>query len=629
MVAIALGVGVLVAPRLVLAETATEAGHAELRGRLAEILARYHVPGMAVALYQRGDEPASWAVGLGLANVRDRTPATADTPFRVASISKMWLALAILKLQAEGRLSLTDRVTDLVPEVACVNPFEGGAEPRPVRVVHLLESTTGWDDLPLRAFAHDEPRPATLREALDLTASARVSRWPPGTRYAYNNAGPAVSAAIVEKVTGRPYEEHVAATFFAPLGMRTASFLPSDAHPPTRLYQRDGHTEVPYWHMLVRPAAALNASANDMGKALALLVQRGHVGDLELLPRAALERMESTRTGLGAEAGLTTGYGLHSQALQEEGFLWRGHRGGIEGASADLFYLPDLGVGYFFALNSDHDEAFEAVGRALRAHLTRALRPRGSAGPAAGVSAEALARYAGWYEGSYDGWYEPVSPRYERSRPRAVLLDLARVEAIPGGLQVRARAGHPARGRYLAASASPTLLRRPHETTPTLALAGSAEAPVLVTPDTTLRRVPTWAAWLRLGGLGLAALTLASVGLFAAFWIPRALLGRPAAHLHTRVWPLAAALTLVAGIALDGLGTPARLGRPTLWALALTLLSVLYPALSALAVVGIARAPRREIARGVYLHTWAASVVLAGVAIYLAAWGLVGLCTWR
>ena len=81
-------------------------------------------------------------------------PHTADTLFRIGSTSKAFVSLSILMLADQGKLSLDDPVHKLAPEVWFENRWESSD---PVRVVHLLEHTTGWDDFHLREYAKKRP----------------------------------------------------------------------------------------------------------------------------------------------------------------------------------------------------------------------------------------------------------------------------------------------------------------------------------------------------------------------------------------------------------------------------------------------------------------------------------------
>ena len=191
----------------------------ELQDAVAAVIREREVPAVGIAMVD-ADGPI-WVGALGKADLEKGVPADENTMFRIGSTSKMFVALAVLKLVEEGRLSLDDRVADLAPDVAFENPWE---DTDPVRVVHPLEHTTGWDDIHLPEYAHNDPTPATLKQGLDFHPHSRVSRWLPGTRISYCNSGPAVAAYIVQQITGEDFEDYVRQNFFAPMGMQSATF---------------------------------------------------------------------------------------------------------------------------------------------------------------------------------------------------------------------------------------------------------------------------------------------------------------------------------------------------------------------------------------------------------------------
>jgi len=159
-------------------------------------------PGAAVVIVSR--EKVDWLAGIGKADVAANKPVTDETLFRIGSTSKAFAALAALQLQEEGRLKLTDIVKQWVPDVAFTNPWEAT---NPMRLVHLMEHTSGFDDIHLREYALNDPTPIALRDALIYGADSRISRWPPGDRMAYCNSGPAVLAAVIEKASGERFED--------------------------------------------------------------------------------------------------------------------------------------------------------------------------------------------------------------------------------------------------------------------------------------------------------------------------------------------------------------------------------------------------------------------------------------
>src|SRR6185312_157424 len=232
-----------------------------LRAAIEEVLKQTKTPGAAVAIVSR--DKVEWTAGIGLSDVAAGKPATDVTLFRIGSVSKGFVALAALQLQEQGKLKLTDTVKQWVPDVAFINPWEATD---PVRLVHLMEHTSGFDDIHLREYALNDPTPISLKDALAYGASSRVCRWRPGTRMAYCNSGPAVLAAVIEKVTGERFEDYVQEHFFKPLHMDTASYFytPEVQQRITRLYRPDGVTPYPYWHIALRAAGSVNASAKDM-----------------------------------------------------------------------------------------------------------------------------------------------------------------------------------------------------------------------------------------------------------------------------------------------------------------------------------------------------------------------------
>ena len=176
----------------------------ELRQQIEEILKDARTPGTSIAIVNR--DGMEWVDGVGKADVANHRAVTAETLFRIGSTSKAFTALAILLLVDQGKRGLADPVRKLAPEIWFENRWEASD---PVRVVHLLEHTTGWDDMHLREYAKDASSQMGLREALDYDHQSRISRWPPGTRMAYCNSGPSVAAYIVEKLTNQWFEDFV------------------------------------------------------------------------------------------------------------------------------------------------------------------------------------------------------------------------------------------------------------------------------------------------------------------------------------------------------------------------------------------------------------------------------------
>lgn len=168
---------------------------------------RRHIPAAAVLVMRDGRVVKQSAYGL--ANVELSVPASDETLFQIASITKTFTAVGIMSLVEEGKFSLDDGVRKLLPNL----PVSWAG----VKVRHLLSHTSGLPDVSLGDDT-DEVIAETLPEAL-----RKLARMPfksrPGAKWSYNETGYVLLGMIIEKVSGLSYEEFMARRFFRPLGM--------------------------------------------------------------------------------------------------------------------------------------------------------------------------------------------------------------------------------------------------------------------------------------------------------------------------------------------------------------------------------------------------------------------------
>lgn len=589
----------------------------ELRNQLEKILKDSHIPGVSIAIVR--EEGAEWVDGIGLADVASGRPATADTLFRIGSTSKAFASLSILKLVREGKLSLDDPIRRLVPEVEFQNRWESSA---PVRVVNLLEHTTGWDDMHLREYAKDAPG-MDLYTALEYGKSSRVSRWPPGTRMSYCNTGPAVAAYIVEKITGQRFEDYVQQNLFDPIGMKTATYLEPPAGTATMLYHPDGKTPYPYWNIIYRPAGSINASANDMAQYVQFYVNRGLVNGTEIAPAKELDRMESPTTTWEARDGLKSGYGLSNYWSIQDGFVYHGHNGGVEGGLTELAYLPEEGVGYFFSINSGNGDGFGKVSKAIRNYVTLGRqRPAVPAPGALPLGAEAFA-----------GWYVPNSPRQEVTRFLEQLLGLSLVHFKDGKMLISGMNGTQTfvpvsseQFRYVPKDGLP-------EPVATVALLAPTGEGKFIHAGETLKKIPPSQGLAQVGLAGFVVLAIVSIVAYAPFWIIGGFFKRRRrpAERAMRIFPLLAVLSLVAFVGIFIICSSeliTRMGNLTVWSAALCATTITFAAATVMALWSSLGADANEVRRTVRWYSVIVSLGLLTAMIYLAYWGIIGLRTW-
>jgi CubicO group peptidase (beta-lactamase class C family) len=594
----------------------------ELRQQLEKVLKDTHTPGVSVAIVHR-DRP-EWVAGLGTADVASGRATTADTLFRIGSASKAFASLSILMLADQGKLSLDDPVRKLAPDVWFENRWEATD---PIRVVHLLEHTTGWDDMHLREYAKDAAG-MSLREGLDYDHHSRTSRWRPGTRMAYCNSGPPVAAFIVEKLTGQHFEDYVEQNLFHPIGMKTATYFASAPGTATTLYHNDGKTPYRYWNILLRPAGSINASANDMAAYVQFYLNRGAVSGKQLVPASDIDRMEIPKSSWAAQDGMKAGYGLSNYWSVEDGFVYHGHDGGVEGGLTEMAYMADYNAGYFFSINSGNGDAFNKLAKAIRAYITNKLQ-RPSL-PAAAPLPTVAAQYA--------GWYVPDSPRVELTHFLDRLVGVTCLRFKGGNLVLDLLGAW--NDTYVPVEG--TQFRHVPKKK------DDAPDPVatfeLLTPNgegrfvqagfgTTMKRNPTWLAIAQIVATIYVLLSMVAILVYAPFWILGGLSKqrRRPSERGLRIWPLIAVLSLIAFVGIIIVSSDdliERLGNLTGWSAAVFLTTVVFGLATLGSAISLLRTPAENVRHGVRRFSLIVTMALLIAVAYLAYWGIIGLRTW-
>jgi CubicO group peptidase (beta-lactamase class C family) len=597
----------------------------ELQTAIESILKETKTPGAAIAIVSR--DKAEWVAGIGMADVAAHKPVTAETLFRIGSTSKAFAALAALQLQEEGKLKITDTVRQWVPDVAFSNPWEATD---PVRLVHLMEHASGFDDIHPREWALNDPTPITLKDALAFGASSRVSRWPPGSRMSYCNSGPAVLAAVIEKVSGKRFEDYVQEHFFNPLHMDTASYFytPAVEQRLTKLYHPDGVTPYPYWHFAFRPAGSINASAKDMANYVRFYLQRGSLDGTQLLKPSSIERMETTETLPSAKLGKVAGYGLYNDATFEGPFVFHGHGGAVAGALTDMAYLPTYGRGYAVMINTGNGDALRQIANLVRHYVIRGLKP--PAVPHTAAVPVALRLH-------YGGYYEAISPRSQWLYGFERLIHVERLAFTGDRLSTSFSGPGPQRWVPI----SDRLFRKEDQSVATLALLPDVDGEILIqTGWTTFKKVSPLQFWAQIVGIVLVSVLTLSSLLCVPVWGLRKLLGKPSnpAPMAIRVLPFLSAVLLVLfdGLLVIGLfGTwsgfvtdEPKLGAPSLFTVSILLSSFAFPLAAVGSLYIVFRERHTPMSRVTYWHSVCIAAAMAAVAVYYGYWGLIGLRLW-
>ena len=587
----------------------------QLKQRVERIVADRKLPALGIALVNR--EGPYWVAGIGKADLTSGRAADEDTLFRIGSVSKMFAALAVLKLAEEGRLSLDDRLRDRAPDVAFENEWE---KTHPVRIAHLLEHTTGWDDIHIPEYAYAAPDSMTIKQGLDFHPHSRTSRWPPGTRNAYCNSGAAVAAYVVEKVTGQRYEDYITQTFFTPIGMESTSYF------KTKLYDERGATlyqggrPQDYWQILVRPAGSINSSARDMANFMHFLLLRGATPAGPILSAASIDRMETPGTLPGNAAGVLAGYALanYTGGHGIYGVPFRGHDGGLAGGLAHLSYTEKLGEGYVVMINSGDPVAFGQIATVLKEYVLRNSTPPK-------ITATALPEK---YK-TIDGYYQSINPRNETMALMSSLVGILKVTHDDKYLHRSPLVPSWTSDDHVGARG--VLVDR-WSGLPTIAIVDDPLiGPALQVGSDLLQRIPAWMVFARIATLVLTiVMTIAGLIAFIVWAARRARKKTDDGRMWMRLLPLLATVSFV--VYLVGFAVASQflneLGAVTALSVGLFVLSLAYPLVVLLGAAHLLTAKARARMNLPYWFAAAFVAVHVLVASYIAMYDGVGVRTW-
>ncbi|MVM29044.1 serine hydrolase [Spirosoma sp. HMF4905] len=593
-----------------------------LTRRIHQIMKQEKTPGVQVLVFTK--DSLLYKLNAGVMNLKTKAPVTDQSMFRLGSITKSFVAVSALMLLEKKQLALSEELKKAAPDIQFTNPWEATD---PVRIVHLLEHTTGFDDLALKDYAVNVPA-LSLQKGLDTAAASRHSRWRPGTFMAYCNSGPAVVARIIEKKTGQEFESLVRQRIFEPLGQKTITFR-RDGAALTQLVTNYSGGKTPkeerYWDIVERPAGSLNAPALELMPFVQMLLNRGTYKGARLLDASSVDRMETPTASLAAKAGLKEGYGLHNYTTSYKGYVFHGHDGGVNGGLAHYLYNAELNLGLVVLVNSD-GAGFGKIDDAVLDVILKNTPKR--LPPVYTLTSAEKESLLGYYRASnvrigLSYWFEWLASIYrvfERDG-KLMMTNVLDGEAVP--LQP------------VAANQFIRLEKKGY--TPTWALVRNDEGQTVLTNNDfqTMTTTSFIGAWfpLILGGIVMLLAVVSSVA--GLVWLIQYGLQKrkrqPISGMPVRMslWGYSLSLLLFLTTIITGISTdPFTLGLVGAASITIFLTTLLAAVFAIWAFISLVRYQRQIPHRADRIFLWAAVCSALIVIGYMAIWGLVGLRMW-
>lgn len=502
---------------------------------IRKIQKKHKIPGLAIALISPS---RIWVRGIGYANLATQKPIQKDTLFRIGSITKSFVALGFLKLVEAGKVQLNTPIRAWTSALKVRNAWSATD---PIRIVHLLEHTAGFDDMhfnELYTVKHDPVLP--LKDVLRINPAAQKARWRPGTWVSYSNPGYGLAGFILEQLTQRRYETFLKKEVLLPLGMHNAAFVRTKEN-SSKLAQ--GYIGVPsrpvkFRSISHRPAGALMASPYELAHFVQMLLNRGRIGQKQWLKSASIQRMETPRSALHVRKGHTFGYGLANYRSTKHGLDTFGHSGGIDGFTSAAHYSRKHRLGYVLLVNQSGSRGFSAVERAIRKAIvqTRPLQTPSTAS----VDSNQMRRWSGVYQKVHArnqlfsfmdafSWLRISSQKNHLTVEHFALLSWLKKKKLWPTHERKYRLGT--------------------NTVANHAFAMHQKKAVLFVGNQAFIRRSAWQPPVY-GGLIVSALVLVLLSiLFTLIWLPRIVFWkRSIPYLRARVVPLCASLVLIAAI---------------------------------------------------------------------------------
>lgn len=328
--------------------------------------AMFDVPGVAVAVVQRGEVLATFASGQR--DVAHSLPVDADTLFAIGSSTKAFTTCLLAMLVDDGRLDWEAPVRRWLPDFALTDTnIAERMTPR-----DLVTHRSGMPRHDLVWYGADVPRAELVARLRHLPLSHDLR-----TDFQYNNLMFVAAGHLAERLTGNPWEDAVRTRILTPLGMTRTGFrvaaMQQDADHAVPYRKHAGRVvATPYRDITaVGPAGSINSSVREMANWVALQLQGGEFHGKRLLAAASaadlhVVRMPTAGPATGDDADvLDIGYALGWMVDVYRGHRRVHHGGNIDGFSAMVSLLPDDGFGFVVLTNLDATPLTEVVARNL------------------------------------------------------------------------------------------------------------------------------------------------------------------------------------------------------------------------------------------------------------------------
>jgi CubicO group peptidase (beta-lactamase class C family) len=325
---------------------------AELEPKIKEEIQQGHLPGFALGVVRDGK--LIYAKGFGLAKLGGKTPVTSKSLFHMASVTKTFVATAVMQLSEKGKIDLDAPLTRYLPYFRL-----NDERYRVITIRQMLSHTSGIPDT--LNFNWDKPEyDAGALERFVRSVADQNLAFAPGEKFAYSNTAYEILGDVIAKVSGESFEDYVQHNVLTPLGMKDSTLLVRDANPqlltsPHVLENSQvAVSKIFPYNRAHSPSSTLYSNIEDMSAWAIANLNHGELNGKRILkPETAAAMWQPVVPALGMKEGIS----WFSTDLQGHHLVL--HSGGDTGFESMLILAPDDAVGIVamcnFAAPSNHN----------------------------------------------------------------------------------------------------------------------------------------------------------------------------------------------------------------------------------------------------------------------------------
>lgn len=314
--------------------------------QFAQELDSFNIPG-ATFLLMKGDSILHMK-GYGVTDISTNAPVNSESSiFCVASISKTFVATAIMQLVEDGKIQLDENINHYLKSFQIEENYD-----QPITIRHLLTHTGGFDERNLYTSVRNEDEVVPLAQHLKERMPPQIR--PAGEIFTYSNYSYALLGLLVEETAGMPFHSYVSKNITQPLGMSFSGFKrdPDLREHYVRSYLQKEDQLIPYQpdFQLYYPAGSFCSTASDLSRYISMWLKGGNYGGVPILDSTTIVQMHQTnfKNFKDAESGWFLGF----SEIQWNGFKVVSHRGEILGFASELALIPEMDLGLFISINA-------------------------------------------------------------------------------------------------------------------------------------------------------------------------------------------------------------------------------------------------------------------------------------